>query len=361
MDGSQRQRGNGYPQGSSQPRAATSRPAPLHVHLENLSSKPPVLGLTPELVRAARRRNGDLSKKARFTVGEDFTDLGRQLATAEVLVTSSDAIRDPRFPRAHLAAAAPRLRMIHLIGAGVEGVLPLDWLPEGVRLTNNSGVHVEKAREFLTMALLALNARLPAIVHNQQRTKWTQIFTPVIRGKRLAVIGLGDLGGAAVAAGRSLGLEIVGVRRSGKATPGVKRVYRPSQIGRAVRMADFIVVAAPLTRETRNLLSREVLEAAKPGVGLINVGRAALLDHAALVDLLTKGHVSGAVLDVFSPEPLPPDSPLWSAPNLIVSPHVSSDDADAYMAGTMDLVCSNVRRLIAGRQPENVVQAERGY
>jgi phosphoglycerate dehydrogenase-like enzyme len=302
-----------------------------------------------------------LSKKARFTVGEDFVDFRRHLATAEVLVTSSDVVRDPRFPRADLASSAPLLRMIHLIGAGIDGVLPLDWLPRGVRLTNNSGVHVEKAQESLTMALLALNARLPAIVHNQHRTKWDQIFTPLIRGKTLTVVGLGDLGGAAVAAGRRLGLEIIGVRRSGKARPGVKRVYRPSQIRRAVKTADFIAIAAPLTNETRNLISREVLEAAKPGVGLINVGRAALLDDAALIDLLRSGHVSGAVLDVFSPEPLPPDSPLWSAPNLIVSPHVSSDDADLYMARTMDLVCSNVRRLLAGREPENVVLAERGY
>jgi phosphoglycerate dehydrogenase-like enzyme len=143
----------------------------MHVHLENLSSKPPVFSLTPELVRVARRRNADLSAKVRFTVGEDFAELGRRLATAEVLVTSSDVICDPRFPRTDLAASSPNLRIIHLIGAGVQGVLPLDWLPQGVQLTNNSGVHVEKAREFFTMALLALNARLPAVISNQHQSK----------------------------------------------------------------------------------------------------------------------------------------------------------------------------------------------
>jgi phosphoglycerate dehydrogenase-like enzyme len=335
--------------------------ARMHVHLENLSSKPPVFSLTPELVRVARRRNADLSAKVRFTVGEDFAELGRRLATAEVLVTSSDVICDPRFPRTDLAASSPNLRIIHLIGAGVQGVLPLDWLPQGVQLTNNSGVHVEKAREFFTMALLALNARLPAVISNQHQSKWEQIFTPSIRGKMLVVIGLGDLGGAAVEAGRNLGLKVVGVRRSGKPTRGVERVYRPSQIARVVNSADFVVIAAPLTAETRNLVSREVLKAAKPGVGVINVGRAALLDHDALVDLLKSGHVSGAVLDVFSPEPLPPESPLWSAPNLIVSPHISSDDADSYMSGTMELVCRNLRHLLTGRAPENVVLAARGY
>jgi phosphoglycerate dehydrogenase-like enzyme len=360
MDGLRQRRTEGRAS-RPKPRRTSVEPARLHVHLENLTSKPRVFSLTPELVRAARRRNADLSDKVKFTVGEDFAELERRLATAEVLVTSSDAMRDPRFHRARLAEVAPHLRLIQLIGAGVEGLLPLDWLPRGVRLTNNSGVHVEKAREFLTMALLALNGRLPALVSNQRRAKWEQIFTPVIRGKTLAVIGLGDLGCAAVEVGRSLGLEMVGVRRSGKPARGVGRVYLPSQIRRAVKPADFIVVAAPLTAETRNLISRDVLEAAKPGVGLINIGRAALLDHDALVDLLKRGHVSGAVLDVFSPEPLPPESPLWSAPNLIVSPHVSSDDAASYMSDTMDLVCRNLRHLLAGRAPENVVRAERGY
>src|SRR5471032_3319423 len=140
---------------------------PLHVHLENLSSKPPVFTLSPALVRLTRRHNKDLAGKVRFTVGEDFADFEQRLKTADVLVTSSDAVRHPRFPRARLAEAAPRLRYLQLIGADVEGVLPLDWLPPAVKLANNSGVHAAKAREFLLMALLALNARLPAIVWNQ--------------------------------------------------------------------------------------------------------------------------------------------------------------------------------------------------
>src|ERR1043166_2729796 len=105
----------------------------LHVHLENLSSKPPIFHLTPDLVRRARRRNGDLTAKVRFTVGEDFVDFLERLKTAHVLVTSSDVVRDARFPRQHLTQAAPHLRLVQLIGAGVEGVLPLDWLPPSVR------------------------------------------------------------------------------------------------------------------------------------------------------------------------------------------------------------------------------------
>src|SRR6202035_5286426 len=144
----------------------------------------------------------------------DLEAIDQRLSSATVLVTSSGVISDPHFPRQGLADAAPQLKFIHLIDAGVEDVMPLDWLPPNVQLTNNSGVHVDKAREFLIMALLALNARLPEIVWNQRHARWDQIFTPLIRGKSLAVIGLGDLGQAAVAAGQALGMRIFGVRRS---------------------------------------------------------------------------------------------------------------------------------------------------
>ena len=333
----------------------------VHAHLENLSSKPRIFHLTRELVRGAQRANRDLAHKVKFTVGEDFADLEARLTTAQVLVTSTDVLRHPRFPLLHLAQRAPNLRLVQLIGAGVERLLPLDWLPRPVRLATASGVHVEKARESLTMALLALNARLPEIVWNQRHARWDMIFTPLVRGKTVAVIGLGDMGRAAVESSRGLGLNVIGVRRSGKKVAGVQRVYRPAQLAAALRRADFIVVAAPLTSETRNLLSARVLRETKRGVGIVNVGRAGVVDYDALAKLLRTGHVSGAVLDVFAEEPLPSSSALWSTPNVIITPHVSSDDLDGYMPATMDLVCRNLRRLIAGRTLENVVRPGRGY
>ena len=335
----------------------------LRVHLEHYFAKPSIFRLSPELIRANRRNNRDLGRSVRFSIGEDLAGLESRLRTTDVLVTSSDVVRDTRFPRARLAQAAPRLRMLHLIGAGVEGLLPLDWLPPAVKLTNNSGVHVGKAREFLLMGLLALNARLPAMVWSQRHARWDQhhLFTPLIGGKTLAVVGLGNLGRTAVATGRMLGLKIIGVRRTGKKVPGVDRVYPPAQICAALAAADFVVVAAPLTAQTRNLLDRKVLASTKAGVGIINIGRAGVIDYTALAALLTSRHVSGAILDVFSPEPLPPDSALWSTPNLIISPHVSSDDLDGYMTGTMDLVCRNLRRLMARRPLENVVDRHLEY
>jgi phosphoglycerate dehydrogenase-like enzyme len=333
----------------------------MHVHLENLTSKPRIFWLTPELVEATRHANPDLDQRVRFSVGADLTDLERNLKTAAVLVTSADVVCHPGFPRADLARAAPALRQIHLIGAAVDRVLPLDWLPEHVQLTNNSGVHVDKVREFLTMALLALNARLPQIVSNQTHGRWDPIFTPLIRGKTAAVIGLGAMGQAAVAVARSLGLEVVGVSRSGRPVPGVARVHKVEDLAVAVDNVDFIVIAIPLTPETRGLVDRKVLQRARRGAGLVNVGRAGVMDHAALTELLRGGDLGGAILDVLPEEPLPASSDLWSTPNLLITPHVAADDLDNYMTGTMSVVCDNLRRHLAGTPLENVVDRSAGY
>jgi phosphoglycerate dehydrogenase-like enzyme len=330
----------------------------VHVHFENYTRKPNIFWLTPQLARAAARS----IKGVRVTCSDDFQSFEKNLRTAAVLVTSSDVVRDPRFPRGDaLRAAAPAMKLVHLIGAGVEGVLPLDWLPRDVRLTNNSGVHVAKAREFQLMALLALNARLPTMVTHQREARWHQIFTPLIRGKTLAVVGLGDMGRAAVSAAKILKLEVHGVRRSAGKVPGVKKLFKPSELVRALRGCDFLVIAAPLTVETSGLVNEAALRALNPGAGIINVARAGIMDHAALVKLLREGHLSGAILDVLPAEPLPSSSELWSVPNLVIVPHVSSDDAHGYMRDTMALVCRNVQRLRTGRALMNVVDPKSGY
>src|SRR5258707_10562051 len=160
----------------------------LHVHFETRRNKPSVFRITEALVADALAGRG--LSGVRTSVGEDLASLD-WLATASGLVSSNDLLRDPTFPLTTLAKAAPHLRSIHMTGAGIEPLLPLDWLPEGVTLTNNSGVHVRKTAEFAAMALLMLNARMPNIVTNQGRSRWAQIFTPSIAGKTVVVIKIG--------------------------------------------------------------------------------------------------------------------------------------------------------------------------
>ena len=134
-----------------------------------------------------------------------------------------------------------------------------------------------------------------------------------------------------------------------------------SALRKGLAMADQVVVAAPLTAETRHLLDAAAIAAMKPGAGLINIGRAGVVDYAALAAALRSGQLAGAVLDVFEPEPLPPDSPLWQVPNLIITPHCSSDDLESYLPLTLDLVCANLARLRDGKRLKNLVDRQRGY
>jgi phosphoglycerate dehydrogenase-like enzyme len=330
-----------------------------HIHFETRADKPSVFHMTPALVRAAHKRAG-LGPDMRWTVGEDLKDM-RWLATAEGLVTGNDIVVDRKFPLRTLAQAAPKLRWIHIIGAGIEPLLPLDWLPKHVMLTNNSGVHVQKTGEFATLALLALCYRLPQMVTNQHRARWHQIFTPSIAGKTLLVVGLGEMGGAAAKSAKRLGMRVLGMRRSLRPHRHADAMLPISQLHKGLAQADFVLVAAPLTPATRHLIDGSAISAMKDGAGLINIGRAGVVDYGALGKALRSGKLSGAVLDVFEPEPLPSSSPLWNVPNLIMTPHCSSDDLDHYLPLTLDLAFANAARLGAGKRLKNPVDPTTGY
>jgi phosphoglycerate dehydrogenase-like enzyme len=331
----------------------------VQLHFETRRTRKPVFQFTRELIDAAATR-AKAPAETRLTLGYDLEDIDT-LAGAAGLVTSSDIIRDPRFPLADLAKGLPKLRWIHIIGAGIERLLPLDWLPRGVSLTNNSGVHMRKTGEFAAMALLMLNSRLPRMIGNQRAAHWDSIFTPSIAGATVTIVGLGDMGAAAAREAKRMGMRVIGVRRSARPHRLADEMVGVDQLGAAVARADCIYVSAPLTADTTNLVSRAILTRAKPGAGLVNIGRAGVVDYAALRDALVSGALSGAVLDVFDPEPLPADSPLWSTPNLVIMPHCSSDDRDQYIPLTFDLAFANLARLMAGKQLKNRVDPKRGY
>ncbi len=320
------------------------------LHFEDGLSKPGVFRLTRDLVAAARRRNPAAAKLVRTSHGEDLATMHEWLPKADALICSGSFVADARFPRRALATAAPNLKWIHITGAGIENLLPLDWLPRGTTLTNNSGVHAPKTYEFGLMSLLMLISRTPEISTNQRAGVWKQVFTRSPRGKSLLVVGAGELGGAVARAGRTLGMTVTGLRRRDQ-----------PKLPKLLPKADVVYLAAPLTPQTRGMMGAKEFALMKRGAAIANIGRGPLIDTPALIRALESGHVSCAVIDVHDPEPLPAGSPLWQAPNVYISPHCSSDDAETYMPLTLDLVFDNARRYARGLKLRNVVDPKRGY
>jgi phosphoglycerate dehydrogenase-like enzyme len=325
----------------------------LHLHLESFRDRPATFHLTEEHWRAARKRHRALAKRLKVTIGWDGDIIDEALRSADLMINSSP-------PCERLRERAPRLKWIQTTGAGIESLLPLDWLPEGVVLTNNSGAHGPKAEDSCAMAITMLNARLPQMLASQQRRAWEPILTTPVAGKTVIVIGFGDLGQAAGRGAKKLGARVIAVTRSGKAARPADQAVPVSRIDRVLPEADFVVVAAPLTPLTRGLLNRERLNLLKPTAGVINIGRSAIIDYDALRGKLARGELAGALVDVFDPEPLPPDSPLWTTPNLIVTPHVTCDDP-RYVGQLFDFWFANLERFLAGKRLKNIVDRKLGY
>ena len=325
----------------------------LHLHLENFRKRPALFHVTEERWQAAAKRHRALARKLKVTVGWDGDILDEALRTADVMINSSP-------PKDRLRERAPRLRWIQTTGAGIDGLLPLDWLPADVTLTNNTGAHGAKAEDSCAMAISLLNARLPQLIASQRAHAWQPIFTTPVAGKTVVVIGFGDLGQGAGRAAKKLGARVLAVTRSGKAARPADAAYAAKHLDRVLPKADFVVVTTPLTPETRNLLSRERLDLLKPEAGVVNIGRSPVVDYDALREKLQKGELAGAVLDVFQPEPLPPDSPFWDTPNLIALPHVSCDDP-RYIDHLLDFWFANLKRFLAGKRLVNTVDRKLGY
>ena len=265
-------------------------------------------------------------------------------------------------------AAAPHLRWVHSSAVAV-GYLCLDALAaRHVLVTNTRGVQGGPIAEHVFAMLLALTHRLPLALHRQQARLWAQnefagANLPLpLAGLCLGVIGLGSIGGEVARLGVAFGMRVIGVRRhADRGGPaGVDAVWAPDRLDDLAAVADVLVLATPLTGETEALIDARRLSGMKPGAWLVNVSRGQLVDAAALVAALQSGALSGAALDVFAHEPLPADSPLWDAPNLLITPHTSGF-RHGHWDDCVDLFIDNLGRFERGEGLRWQVDAARGY
>ncbi|WP_276256342.1 D-2-hydroxyacid dehydrogenase [Halomontanus rarus] len=246
---------------------------------------------------------------------------------------------------------------VHSVQAGVDRFPHDRFEANGVILTNSTGIHGDAIGETVAGYVLALARRIREHVANQQRRDWSQPDWDeawTVAGDRACVVGLGGLGRGIVDRLTGLRLEVTGVRRTPTPEPGVDRIYTPADVETAVSDSRFVVLAVPLTEETRGLVDAAVLDAMRSDAYLVNVSRGDVVDQNALVDALAGGEIAGAALDVFEEEPLPESSPLWGFDEVIVSPHCGAFTRD-YRVHVAAIVRESVRRLLAGEDPVNRV------
>ena len=261
-----------------------------------------------------------------------------------------------KFPP-HLLANASRLRWIQAMGAGVESFLAPD-LPARVIVTRATGMFGAWMAEYTLGWCAWVTQRMEPVREAQRQRLWLPFVPDALHGRTLTIIGLGDIGRAIARAGTALGMRVIGVSRSGKKERGVAAVFRPSAIASALRQADFVVIVLPLSGETRGLIGEAELRAMKPSGWLVNIGRGAVINEAALVRALGAGQIAGAILDVFETEPLPPGHPLWTLPNVVITPHIAGPSVPAEIAPVFN---DNLRRYLAGRRLRHLVNRSRGY
>jgi phosphoglycerate dehydrogenase-like enzyme len=252
----------------------------------------------------------------------------------------------------------PELQFIQSCSAGVEHMIPL--LPPGVTICNASGVHANAIAETVIAAILGRAKMLEQRRDDQASRVWRQLPCQEVVGTTVCILGVGRIGTAVARLARALGMRTLGIRRGGAGAEEFDTVFGVADRLGALTDADYLVVACPLTPQTRGLIGPEELSALKDGAYLVNVARGAIVDEDAMLDALRGGKLSGAFLDAHIQEPLPPDHPLWAMPGVSISPH---DSHASQLMGDrhVSLFCANLRRCLSHEQLLNVVEPGRGY
>lgn len=265
-------------------------------------------------------------------------------------------------------AVARKLKWLHSTAAGVGQLMYHELRNSGIEVTNASGVHRIPMAEHILGTLIALARRFPDCFRYQQQARWAQqelwdapVRPRELRGQILLFIGFGAIGREVAKIIRPLGMRVWAVTRSGRAEEGLaEQVFPASKLDEALAQADFVVLAAPETPETRKMIGAREFALMKPSAYFLNVSRGALVDEPALISALEQHKIAGAALDVASQEPLPPENPLWKLDNAFITPHMSAVSEHLWERQT-NLLMENLERWFAGDELLNRVDLNRGY
>lgn len=263
------------------------------------------------------------------------------IAEAEVIFTLAHVI-----PR-ELIAQARSIKWVQSMTTGTDALIGV--LPSHILLTSTRGVHGPQMSELAFLHMLALNRNFVRMQQSQSRGIWDRHAQPMLEGKTIVIVGLGILAEHLAARCKLFGMQVIGVSSGRAHAPNFDEVHPRTELRNLAARADFLMLLVPYSKDTHHLINAGVLAAMKPSAFLINLARGGVLDEVALAEMLKAGKIAGAGLDVFSQQPLPPESPLWHVPNLIITPNVGGH-SDKFVEQTLTVAVPNLRAFIEGRQ-----------
>jgi D-2-hydroxyacid dehydrogenase (NADP+) len=280
----------------------------------------------------------------------------------DAMLAGTEVIYGLILPR-DILKRAPGLKWVQTMSAGVDRFAKTDIWDSPVILTGVSGIHATPIGEFALQFMLMFAKGAPQCFRMKQNREWIRFMPSVLRGKTVGIVGLGNIGREIARLSKAFGMKTIATRRSTKKPARgryVDLLLPVEQQTKLLAESDYVVVATPLTPETRGLIGEKELRAMKTSAFIINIARGGIIDEEALVRALNEKWIAGAGLDVVATEPLPPDSPIWDFDNVILSPHVAGGMED-YMARANDIFCENIKRYLEGKRLLNVIDKKKGY
>jgi len=292
----------------------------------------------------------------------DVTD---NLVQLQAVIPQSDAILYASFSPvlSQILPLAHRVRWIHVLWTGVDGVLTPEMMNHPGVLTNGRGVFKGPLADWVAAVMLYFAFDFRRIVRQQEQRIWEPFIGNTLKDRTLGIVGYGSIGGAVAARARSFGMKVIASRRRPELFQGDKLVdqgYGPGQLKELMAASDYVVLVTPLTAETRGMVGEAEIAAMKPSGILINIAHGPVLDESALIGALETHRIRGAALDVFNTEPLPTLHPFWQMSNVLLSPH-TADRVDGFLGPAFECFFENLDRFTHGLELRNVVDKISGY
>ena len=301
-----------------------------------------------------------LPEETHIAVGDSAEAFERSAAEAEVVFNWSGS----RALLREVLAMAPAARWVHTRSAGLDDLLFPELTAHPAALTNASGVFSPSLGEWVLGAILYFAKDFRRLARNQAAGVWEQFDVPCIEGQTVGIVGYGDIGHAVAARVRAMGMRVLALKRHapppGRVDPLAQRIYPTESRCEMLAQCDYVVIAAPLTPETRGMMGAAEFAAMKREAVLVNVGRGPVVDEAVLIQARSRGLIKGAALDVFDQEPLPPGHPFYRLENVLLSPH-SADHTPDWLERAMRQFLDQFERFRRGEPLANVVDKHLGY